>query len=258
MKQRTKEASRHVDVVLRALDILECFENDTAISIKQIIDQTGLTRSRAMRLIGTLESRRYIVEDPRTRNFYPGIKLSILGKAFERYNNVEIITRPVIKRVAMETGESATFYVIDGSERVALVREEGTHAIRLSVVEGQRLPIHAGASAKIMLAFGPEELLEKKLANGTLPKITSHTITDPNQLKEEIEKVRKQGYAISKGENIIDANAIAAPVFDFNQELIGAIGIAAPSHRLKDSQIKDRLKIILRAAEEVSAKFGKH
>ena len=248
MEPRSKESARHIDVVLRALDVLDCFQDDSVVSLKEIIDRTGVTRSRAMRLLGTLVSRGYLIEDPDKRNYYLGIKLAVLGTSFENFNNIEVITRPVLKQLAVKTGESATLYVLDGFERVALIREEGTHAIRYSVREGQRMPMHVGAAAKILLAYGPAELVQK---------VASSQSADSNKLIKEIDAARKKGYAISKGENVPDAHAIAAPVFDYKNKLIGAIGIAGPAHRLDDNQIKNRLKVIREAAKDLCKKFGK-
>ncbi|MGD9238629.1 MAG: IclR family transcriptional regulator [Desulfobacterales bacterium] len=248
MEPRSKESARHIDVVLRALDVLDCFQDDSVVSLKEIIDRTGVTRSRAMRLLGTLVSRGYLIEDSDKRNYYLGIKLAILGNSFEKFNNIEVITRPVLKQLAVKTGESATLFVVDGFERVALIREEGTHAIRYSVREGQRMPLHVGAAAKILLAFGPVELAQK---------VASSQSADSNKLIKEIDAARQKGYAITKGENVPDAHAIAAPVIDYKNRLIGAIGIAGPAHRLDDNQIKNRLKIVREAAKDLCKKFGK-
>ena len=200
MEPKTKEASRFIDVVLRALDILDLFQQKSEFTLKEIIDLTGLTRSRTMRLIGTLESRGYLVANYQSRKYFPGVKLAVLGKAYERMNHIEVITRPILKNLSNRTGESATFYVIDGTNRLAIAREEGTHALRYSVHEGQRMPLHAGASGKVLLAFGPIEVLEKIKACNKLDAITPNTITDMDTLLTELFSIRKNGYAISRGE----------------------------------------------------------
>jgi len=249
MGQRTKEAGRHVDAVLRALDILDCFQEKSEMPVKEIIDRTGITRSRAMRLLGTLEACGYLIENADTHHYHPGIKLALLGRSFENYNNLKVIARPVLRKLAMETGESATFYIADGIERVALFREEGTHAIRFSVREGQRMPMNAGASAKVLIAFGSPDLLKQMVANADSEKDT---------LIRRIEQVREHGYAISKGENIPDAHAIAAPVFSFKGSLSGALGIAGPASRLDDHKIEKRVKLIVKAADILSRRLGEH
>lgn len=253
---KSKEASRHIDVVLRALDILDCFQHASEFTLKEIIDQTGLNRSRAMRLLGTLESRGYLMLDYPNHKYLLGVKTGILGKVFERTNPVEVIIRPILKELASRTGESATFYVIDGRARLVIAREEGTQAIRYSVREGQRMPLHAGASGKVLLAYGPTELLNDILGTGHLDAITQYTITNPEILRQEIKAIREKGYALSKAENVPDANAIAVPVLGHKRKLIGALGIAGPVHRLNDQNFIDRAKIVMAAAANLSRQFG--
>lgn len=256
MHSRTKEGNRHVDAALRMLDILDCFLVEPRLSLGQIIARTGLVRSRAMRLIGTLEHRGYLIEDAATKTYSLGCRLAGLGKSFERANQTETLVRPVLNYLVEKTGESATFYVADGMERVALVRQEGTKAIRLSIVEGQRTPVHVGASGKVLLAFGNPETLRKILEMKMLPRITEHSITDPAILAQEVETIRERGYAISKGENIPDAYAIATPVFNYENRMVGAVAIAGPAGRLTEDEIKSRIELVLHASRVLSQRFG--
>jgi DNA-binding IclR family transcriptional regulator len=256
VQHRTKEATRHVDAVFKALEILDCLAEEAPLSIGQIIRKTGLTRSRIMRLLGTLESKGYIIENRRTKAFNLGIRAAILGKAFERSNHLEMFVRPSLKDLVDTTQESATYYVTDGVERIALLREEGQHAIRFSIHEGQHTPLHAGAAGKILLAFGPSHLLNHVLSINSLKRITPRTITDPGQLKKELDLIRKNGYALSKGENVIDAYGLAAPVFNYQKIMLGAIGIAGPLNRLDEGQIDIRIKCVVRAAALLSSRFG--
>jgi len=112
-----------------------------------------------MRLIGTLESRGYLVDNPETPAYYPGVKWHIIAKSFERINQVEVLIRPVLAKLAKETEESATFYVRQGRERVALAREEGDPSIRYVIREGERHQlIQGGGAGRVLLGFGPCEL----------------------------------------------------------------------------------------------------
>ncbi len=244
MKNQSKEASRHVDAVLSALDILDCFQGHSSLTLKEIIDITGLTRSRAMRLIGTLESRGYVVANPDTKTYHPGVKLPIIAKSFEKINQVEILIRPVLKQLALDTGESATLYVRDGIERVALAREEGNHAIRYAIQEGQRhLLCRSGAASKVLLSFGPKEWLEEVITNSEF---------DTQKLVSSIETTRQQGYAISLGENTPGAHSIAAPVFNINKKLVGSLTISGPSNRMDTEQIQQLLSVVVETAGHLS------
>ena len=256
MKQRTKEATRHIDVVLRTLDILDCFQDAPSLSIREIIEKTGLTRSRTMRLLGTLESRGYISEDPTTKRFVPGIRLAILGKAFETSHSLEIIIRPVLKYIADTTGESTEFYALAGHERVVLFREDGKNRFSYSGYEGQRIILHGGAGGKLLLAFGPKELLESILSSKQLPKLAPRTITDPKLLKKEIDSVRRKGYAFSRAETVAEAYGVAAPVFSHQNNLLGALGIVGNIDRLSEEKLKEQIKIVCDECKSINERFG--
>ena len=256
MKVQTKEASRHIDVVLKAIDVLDCFEDATSLSLKQIIEKTGLTRSRAMRLTGTLEARGYLMRDLESGKYLLGSRLMALGKAFERHNSLISLARPILKHLVNETGESATLYVEERRQRVALVREEGTHTIRFSIAEGQRVPIYAGAAGKVLLAFGPPKLREEYLNSDKLVALTPATITNGKALAAELEKICEQGYATSKGERVRDSGTIAGPIFGHQGRFVGALGIAGPASRFTGELFKTRLKLILEASRTLSNRLG--
>jgi len=256
MKKPPKETLRHVEAVLSALSLLVCFVFEPVLSVKQLIEMTGLTRNRVMRLCGTLEKRGYLIQDLEARNFSLGFQVMVLGKAFDKSNNLITIARPILKELAQNTGESASLYVLEGTHRLVLAREEGTQVIRYLVAEGQRLPIHAGASGKTLLAFSPEELTHKLINDKKLTRFTPRTITDPASLKAELAKIRSAGYAISQSERAADAASIAAPVFDHENCLIGAISIGGPVTRFNSANRPGYLEQVLKVAEKFSTRLG--
>lgn len=256
MKHPTKQTSRHVKAVLSALAILDCFETEPTLSVKQIVDITGFTRNRVMRLSGTLEKRGYLTQHPDSKKFSLGLQTMVLGKAFERNNNYVSIVRPILRQLAKNTGESATLFVQNGSDRLVLVREEGTQDIRYLVAEGQRLALHAGAGGKVLLAFGPESIKRKILSNKRLPAVTPHTITDPKELEAELAKVRSTGHAFSEAEATLDAASIAAPVFNYENKLVGALSIAGPITRFTKIKQIDYLKQVLETSNTLSMRLG--
>ena len=256
MKHPPKETLRHVEAVLSALSILDCFVSEPVRSVKQLIEMTGLTRNRIMRLCGTLEKGGYLIQDFEARNFSLGFQIMVLGKAFDKSNNLITIARPILKELAQNTGESASLYVLEGTHRLVLAREEGTQVIRYLVAEGQRLPMHAGASGKVLLAFSREEVMGKLINDKKLTRFTPHTLTDPALLKAELAKIRSAGYAFSQSERATDAASVAAPVFDHENCLVGAISIGGPVTRFTSIHRPGYLEQVLKAAEKFSTRLG--
>jgi len=256
MKQPPKETLRHVEAVLSALSLLDCFVSKPVLSVKQLIEMTGLTRNRVMRLCGTLEKGGYLIQDLEARNFSLGFQIMVLGKAFDKNNNLISMARPILKELAQKTGESASLYVLEGNHRLVLAREEGTQVIRYLVAEGQRLPIHAGASGKILLAFSPEDVTSRLINGRKLTRFTPHTLTDPKLLKAELAQVRAAGYAFSHSERATDAASFSAPVFNHENGLVGAISIGGPVTRFTPVNRSSYLAQVLKAAEKLSTRLG--
>lgn len=248
MLKKSKEASRHVESVLSALDIIDCFQDKAELTLNQIIEHTGMTRSRTMRMIGTLESRGYLVGNPETRSYYPGIKWPIIAKSFERLNHVEVLIRPVLGKLARETGESATYYIRHGLERIALAREEGSHSIRYVIHEGERHRLcRGGAPGKVLLGFGPDNWLDRVIEEEDF---------DPAPLLAQIEKTKMHGYGLSEGENTPGACSIAVPVYREDGLLAGALAISGPESRLSGERLTSMVEQVMEMAGFLSQRLG--
>jgi DNA-binding IclR family transcriptional regulator len=256
MGEKVKDSTRHVEAVLRALDILDCFEGEPLLSLKKISELTGMNKSRIIRLCGTLEAKGYLVYDAEARRYRLGSRILSLSKIYERSHNLVSLARPVLRYLADHTGESASLFVVEGLKRLCLVREEGTFSVRYNILEGQRMVLYAGAGGKVLLAFGPEELRRRVLGKNRLRELTSRTIKDPRDLEKELGVIRRQGYAVSYGERDADAAALAAPIYNHEEKVCAALTIAGPTHRFSPEHNVKHLKILLASAERLSRVLG--
>ena len=246
-----KEFGRHVEAVLRALDILNCFQIQPHLQLKQLSEMTRMNKSRIIRLCGTLAARGYLRYESQTHQYQLGSRVLSLGKVYERSINLISLARPVLRKLADRTGESASLFVVDGLQRLCLVREEGTYSIRYNIVEGQRMGLYAGAGGKVLLAYGPEELKKNQFK-----KLTPHTITDPRQLEKELEAIQRQGYASSFGERDAEVAALAAPIYNSEGKVCAAISVAGPPNRFSPALNGRQVQILLAAAERLSHLLG--
>ena len=256
MRPKTKESGRHVGAVLKALDLLESFQSQPTLSLKNLIDLNGLNRSRVMRLAGTLEARGYLSLEPETGHYRLGSRLLTLGKLFEQNNTLMSLARPALKRLVQMTGESASLYAIDGFERVALAREHGTHEVRFSVTEGGRSELYAGAAGKVLLAHAPPDVADGVLKAGVMRRLTPGTIVDPAGLAAQLKTIRRQGWAFSKGERVADAWGVAAPVFGHDGTAHAAIGVAGPINRLTQPMRTQTVAAVTEVAQDLSRDLG--
>jgi DNA-binding IclR family transcriptional regulator len=250
-----KEAGKLIESVDKALCLLECFSDaHSELTLKELSDKTGLNKSRILRLCGTLTMHGFLVR--RRGSLYSlGPALMMLGKVYERSNNLISLARPIMKDLALLTGESVKLFVIEGKKRICLARELGPSRLHYAIREGEELSLLAGAGGKVLLAYASPQFREEVLTQG-LERVTPATIVKREQLMEELDKVRKQGYAISNGELVYEVGGVAAPVFNNAGEVTGALTVAGPIQRFTDELCRAKLRDLLDATRKLSYMLG--
>ncbi|WP_065755420.1 IclR family transcriptional regulator [Bradyrhizobium paxllaeri] len=191
-----------VDAVRRALAILKSFDAEqSAMTLTQIAEMTDLYKSTVLRLASSLEADGFLVRGA-DRLFRPGPELWRLGALYQRGLDLGEVIRPSLRRLVEATGETASFYVADGDERICLYRVNSPRSVRYHLEEGQRLPIDCGAAGRILTAFREPTNVEGK-------------------------KIRDRGFYVSIGERDPEAAAAAVPLMDVHGNLRGALSLSA-------------------------------
>lgn len=191
-----------VDAVGRALAILKAFGAErTAMTLTEIADATDLYKSTVLRLAASLEADGFLVRGP-DRLFRPGPELWRLGALYQRGLDLGEVIRPALRRLVEATGETASFYVADGDERICLYRVNSPRSVRHHLEEGQRLPIDRGAAGRVLTAYRES--------------------SDPAG-----KKIRDRGYYVSIGERDPEVAAAAVPLVDVHGKLRGALSLSA-------------------------------
>jgi len=121
---------------------------------------------------------------------------------------------------------------------------------------GKILPLHCGAGGKVLLAFLPPPERRKIIEGKGLEQFTSNTIVDPLLLEKDLEKIRRDGYAVSKGEREEGAYSIVAPIFDQNGKIAASLSISGPIFRLSDLDLAKNAEAVKNAAKEITTNFG--
>lgn len=191
-----------VDAVGRALAILKAFGAErTAMTLTEIADATDLYKSTVLRLAASLEADGFLVRGS-DRLFRPGAELWRLGALYQRGLDLGEVIRPALRRLVEATGETASFYVADGDERICLYRVNSPRSVRHHLEEGQRLPIDRGAAGRVLTAYRES--------------------SDPAG-----KKIRDRGFYVSIGERDPEVAAAAVPLVDVHGKLRGALSLSA-------------------------------
>jgi DNA-binding IclR family transcriptional regulator len=144
-----------------------------------------------------------------------------------------------------------------GSQVVCVERVESTHPIRLSYERGQVLPVHAGASAKVLLAFSEPHEIDEALDGARLPKLTPETITDKRDLRRQLREIRARGYAISDGEADVGVRGVAAPIIDTSGRVAAGLSVAGPAFRLGDDRLSEVISEVTTAARTIGERLSR-
>mgnify|MGYP000114955549 CR=1 FL=1 len=233
----------------RLLDVLEAVAASThGLRAGEIAAALGLPFSTAHRLAALLARRGYLAVEPDTRRYLLGPAVLRLRGGQAGPATLEEAARPLVQRLAAELGETACFalYDVAGEPSALVVCSARPRAVLCAVWSpGMRLPLHATAPGKVLLAFGPPERASEVVRRG-LVRCTERTLTDPQALAQELRQVRAQGYATEVDEYEQGLAGLAVPAGS-GADLAGALGIAAPSARF-DQPARLRALELLRAA----------
>lgn len=246
-----------VSLLDKGLDILCLFDFDNgALSAQSISEQLNIPLSTTYRYLMTLEKRVFLIRESGTKNFKLGFMLFKLGNIVSSQMKLVDIVLPHMKSLSSESGETVLLTVINGWEAMCLEKVETNKVIKLSLERGLSLPLHAGASSKILLAYQKESFINSMLKNTTLTRFTKNTITDPILLKKELKKIPKQGFAFSDQEADLGARAIGAPIFNHKRELVAGLSIAGPRERITNKNIPKLIRLVKEAAQKASHDLG--
>jgi len=250
-----KESNKLIEAVDKALCVLECFSDSTPeLSLKELSEVTGLNKSRILRLAGTLASHGFLVRQ-KSSLYSLGPQLLILGKTYERSNDLIANARPIMKELALLTGESVKLFAVEGWQRICLARELGPSRLHYAIEEGERLPLFAGAGGKVLMAYSSSAFRDEVLDQG-LERVTPATIVKRDELLAELATIRSKGYAISIGELVYEVGGVAVPIFDADSVVVATLIVAGPIQRFGDDQYQGKLNDLLEAGRKLSYLLG--
>jgi len=250
-------SERFIQSIERAADILELFLLvSPELSIKEISEHTGLSKSTVHGIIKTLEYKGYLQQNPDDLKYKLGMKLFQLGNAVGNRLDIGKIARPLIQDLVAELKETVHLVILDRDEVIYVEKVEGPHSLSIYSQIGKRAPIHCTGVGKAILAFQPDGEIDRLLRQAVLTPFTDKTITDKQQLKEHLKLVKQQGYAIDDEEIELGLKCIAAPIFNHQGKAVASISCAAPVTRFGEERIPRVIAGVRNTADTISRRLG--
>ena len=249
--------SRAVGKAFYILNVLN--QSEAPVALNEMAARTGLTKSSCFRLLHTLERLRHISQGADGR--YCTVEKNRVSASTLVANALLRGPQHVARALNEEFGESVSIAVLFTNHIEVVQSYESSRVLRMSNTVGRILPPHASSLGKAITAFQPDPVCRKLLVSYGLQRYTAHTITDEAVLREEFEKIRKQGYAYEGEESTWDGCCFGAPIFDGdpggNGPAVAAISISMPKSRVPFEEAQPHMvELLLLSARTLSQSLG--
>ena len=249
-KDDGRQAPEGVRAVVRALDILSAFARaDHGLTVTDLMAQVDLSRPTLYRLLYTLQECGYVVAEGDPQRFHLGPAVGQLSWAWTSQLDIARIARPALQGLAAHTGETVALFMPGAGTRTCVAEIPSGQPLSFKRGVGYTEHIARGATGRALLAW-------MDLDEAVLLQYCREAGYEPATLSEELERVRRRGYATSRDELIQGAVAVAAPFFDSSGRVAGSIGVFGPSVRLPQERIQGFTPQVMAAAQDLSRALG--
>ncbi|MBX0323205.1 IclR family transcriptional regulator [Halomicroarcula sp. F13] len=238
-----------IDATKTSLRIIEELKRLDGAGVTTVADELGIAKSTVHNHLQTLTEEEYInCEDGVYR---VGLRFLELGEYTRNRMDIYEKARPEVLALAEETGEMANAAVEEHGTGVYITRAEGTEAVSVDTYAGKRVKLHCTALGKTILAELPEDRVDEIIETHGLPERTENTITDPDELKAELDAIRDRGYAYDREERLPGLRCVAAPVVSEDGRVVAALSVSGPTTRIKGDLFHEEIPELLRSSANV-------
>ncbi|UYK39383.1 IclR family transcriptional regulator [Microbacterium terricola] len=237
----------------RTLEILESLASGGA-GLAEMATRLGIPKSSLHSILRTLEHRGWVEADASRSHYRLGMSALLIGSSYVDQDPVVIRTSDTMDSLAAATGETVHLARLEAPDVVYMAKRESVHPLRMFSAIGRRLPAHATALGKAMLAELPDDTV-RSLLPATLAGTTPFTITTRDELIDHLAEVREQGYAIDAQEAGIGMRCFAVTL-PFQSPAKDAISCSVPVARLDEEKEQTIVDLLLTARDTLSRQFG--
>lgn len=235
----TKPAKHPVKAIYTMEEIIEALETLDGARVTELAETLDRPQSVIHNHLATLQELEYVIKDE--TEYKTSLKFLQRGEVVRNRMPLYTKAKSVVKNLAEETNELITLIVEEHGRGVYLDVAQDNADIQYPAISGTQTRLHCSAAGKAILAHMSQDEVEEIIDYHGLPSQTSNTITDRQELFEEFEEIRGQGYAYDRQEFREGMRSIGAPILDEDKNVLGGLSIAGPTHRLAGDRLKTEL-----------------
>jgi DNA-binding IclR family transcriptional regulator len=249
-----RPSSRDVTAVQNMFDLVDVLMERDGAQVTEIADELGLAKSTVHQHLTTLCKEGYAVK--KDGEYHVGLRFLSIGEYARKHREESQYAKQMVDQLAEETEERAQFFVEEYGRAIYLYISAGERAVEADRQTGKLRYLHSSAGGKAILAHLDRERVEEIIDQWGLPAETEQTITDRDELFEELAAIRERGYSVNKEESISGLWSIAVPVIA-NGDVVGAFSVSGPRHRMESDWFHEELpNQLLGTANELEIKIA--
>ena len=248
-------ADKPSSAIVKAFSIIEAvISSDTHMQLNELAEKIGLPKPSVHRMLVQLEGEGIVSRDMTGKAYMTGTRLQRIAlttlTSQLRGPNVE----DIMQRVVDTLGETCNLGVLDGTKVLYLHRVECDQPLRMFLQAGSRVPLHATAVGKLLLAFMPEEKRQALIDIHSVECFTPNTKSG-DDLLAALEQIKEARISINREESTLGLAGVAVPIFGADGSVLAGLAIHAPISRFGDKQIARAIKVLRAAAAEIENDF---
>lgn len=237
-QQRTDEDEIPVKATRVSFDVVEALRQLDGAGVSEVASHLGLPKSTVHDHLRTLEQLELVVNE--NGSYETGMRFLEYGGYTRKRKKIFEVARPEVEKLAKQTGEHSNLMVEEHGKGVFLYKAEGQEAVQLDTYNGYRVKLQTTAMGKTILAHMPEERVLEIVEREGMPQITEQTVTDVDELMDQLETIREQGYARDFEERVLGMHCVAAPILR-DDEVLGAVSVSGPKSRMRGARFEEEI-----------------
>lgn len=237
------------------MDYLSEHAEERGVSFAELSRGTEMNKSTLLRLLAPLQDFALVEQDPLSDRYRVGVKSLQWAEACIAGLRLRHIAAPFLRELMEASHETVHLVVYDHGHVVYIDKVESSNTIRMFSRIGSRMPAYCTAVGKSFLAYLPESAFEDAVTQG-LAQRTDNTLTTPEALRDDLERIRLRGYAVDDEENEAGVRCIGAPIFDHSARVAAALSVSGPTSRITPEQVEHLGRLVKGVSEQISEHLG--
>ena len=257
MSDKNKQSTSNQSLA-RALSILDLYSGENfSWGIRDIARELNSNPATIYRSVKTMHDAGFLEKDAHTNRYLLGPKFLMMAEIYTRHNPIQVVAQNIFELFSQKFSHNFYLGKLLNQKIMYIALLEGKGPIQVSVTQGVSIDLHCSALGKVLLAFQDDQYIENYLNKTELKAFTKNTITDPQKIWEEINQIRKTGYAINKGERYEGIGAVSRPVMQKGQATDMAVCLTYPQHMILDEtlDLNELIRMVRNITDEISMRL---